>query len=48
MKTRGKEKVTGIQTYIATELNARYWNPKWIRARCKRQAMPARALSPTR
>ena len=31
MKTRGKERVTGIQTFIATELNARYWNPKWIR-----------------
>ena len=30
MKTRGKERVTGIQTFLATELNARYWNPKWI------------------
>jgi cobaltochelatase CobN len=31
MKTRGDEHVKDVQTYIATELNARHRNPKWIR-----------------
>lgn len=30
MKSAGRERVTGIQNYIAAELNARAWNPKWI------------------
>ena len=45
MKTRGKERVTGIQTYIATELNARYWNPKWIREMQKAGYAGARAIA---
>ncbi len=47
MKTRGKEKVTGIQTYIATELNARYWNPKWIREMQKAGYAGAREIADT-
>ena len=47
MKTRGKERVTGIQTYIATELNARYWNPKWIREMQKADYAGARAIANT-
>jgi cobaltochelatase CobN len=45
MKTRGKERVTGIQTYIATELNARYWNPKWIEEMQKAGYSGARAIA---
>ena len=47
MKTRGKERVTGIQTYIATELNARYWNPKWIREMQKAGYAGARMIANT-
>jgi cobaltochelatase CobN len=47
MKTRGEERVTGIQTYIATELNARYWNPKWIREMQKAGYSGARAIANT-
>ena len=47
MKTRGKERVTGIQTFIATELNARYWNPKWIREMQKAGYAGARAIANT-
>ena len=45
MKTRGKERVTGIQTFLATELNARYWNPKWIREMQKSGYAGARAIA---
>jgi len=45
MKTRGKERVTAIRTYIATELNARYWNPKWIREMQKAGYAGARAIA---
>ena len=47
MKTRGKERVTGIQTFIATELNARYWNPKWIREMQKAGYAGAREIAVT-
>ena len=47
MKTRGKERITGIQTYIATELNARYWNPKWIREMQKAGYSGARTIAST-
>jgi cobaltochelatase CobN len=47
MRTRGKERVTGIQTYIATELNARYWNPKWIREMQNAGYSGARAIAST-
>ena len=47
MKTRGKEKITGIQTYIATELNARYWNSKWIREMQKAGYAGAREIADT-
>ncbi len=47
MKTRGKEKVTGIQNFIATELNARYWNPKWIQAAQKAGYAGAREIADT-
>jgi len=30
VRRRGRETVEGIQTFIAHELNGRYWNPKWI------------------
>ncbi len=30
VRRRGRESVEGIQTFIANELNGRYWNPKWI------------------
>jgi cobaltochelatase CobN len=45
MRTRGKGRVTGIQTYIATELNARYWNPKWIGEMQKAGYAGARAIA---
>ena len=47
MKTRGKERVTGIQTFLATELNARYWNPKWIREMQKAGYAGAREIAGT-
>lgn len=47
MKTRGKEKVTGLQTYIAAELNARFWNPKWIGEMQKAGYSGARAIANT-
>ena len=47
MKTRGRERLTGIQTYIATELNARYWNPKWIREMQKAGYSGARTIANT-
>ncbi|MBL8210453.1 MAG: cobaltochelatase subunit CobN [Bryobacterales bacterium] len=30
VRKRGNEKVTPMKKYLATELNARFWNPKWI------------------
>jgi len=45
MKTRGKERVTGIQAFLATELNARYWNPKWIQEMQKAGYAGARAIA---
>jgi cobaltochelatase CobN len=45
MRTRGQEKVTGIQSFIATELNARYWNPKWIREMQKAGYSGAREIA---
>jgi cobaltochelatase CobN len=45
MKTRGDERVTGIQAYMATELNARYWNPRWIREMQKAGYSGARAIA---
>jgi cobaltochelatase CobN len=47
MKTRGKEKITGIQSFIATELNARYWNPKWIQEMQKAGYAGAREIADT-
>jgi cobaltochelatase CobN len=31
MRSRGGERTEDMRTFLATELNARYWNPKWIR-----------------
>jgi cobaltochelatase CobN len=30
VRRRGGERVTPMKKYLATELNARFWNPKWI------------------
>jgi len=47
MKTRGKERIANIQAFIATELNARYWNPKWIHEMQKAGYAGARAIANT-
>lgn len=31
VRRRGGERITPMKTYLATELNARFWNPKWIK-----------------
>jgi cobaltochelatase CobN len=30
VRRRGRESVEAMQTFLAHELNGRYWNPKWI------------------
>lgn len=30
VRKRGNERLTPMKKYLATELNARFWNPKWI------------------
>jgi len=31
VRRKGGERITPMKTYLATELNARFWNPKWIK-----------------